>query len=122
MKRSFAIECVRTHEKDNEIFYRYEIDGAIIWFGQCKKTGNIYTVGVTLPEKIKNFFEVYIRDDSCSDIYYPLYAEIRVHETLAMDDVDAYIKNLEYVKDLCEAIMSIFSMEKHKSLYDTNNK
>ena len=37
------------------------------------------------------------------------------------ENIDEYIKNLEYIKDLCEAIMSIFALDKHKKLYAVYN-
>ena len=120
MKYSFVVECVRTHEKDDSIFYRYEIDRTVIWFSQYKDSGCIFTVSVALPEKFADF-EVYIQDGSRDDIYYPQSYYIRTHKTLTHDNVDEYIKNLEYVKDLCEAIMSIFAVGKHKKLYDAKN-
>jgi hypothetical protein len=122
---NLTIELVRTHDKENEIFYRYEVDGAVVWFAQDKMSGNIYTVGITPPEKLKNIFEMYIREDSQNDSYYPMFIEIRVHETLALDDVDAYIEKLEYAKELCHAIMSIFQNNDnfpHWNLFAKNNK
>lgn len=120
MKHSFVVECVRTHEKDDYIFYRYEIDGTVIWFSQYKDYGCIYTVSVALPEKF-NDFEIYVQDDSRNDIYYPQNLTVRTHKTLTIETMDEYIKNLEYIKELCEAIMSIFALEKHKDLYEAHN-
>lgn len=120
MKPSFVVECVRTMEKDDSIFYRYEIDGTIIWFSQYKDTGCIYTVSVALSEKF-NDFEIYVQDDSPNDIYYPQHLTVRTHKTLTMEAMNEYIQNLEYIKDLCEAIMNIFALDKHKKLYDAHN-
>jgi hypothetical protein len=120
MKRSFAVECVRTMEKDDYMFYRYEIDGTVIWFSQYKDNGCIYTVSVALPKELDDF-EIYVHDDSRNNIYYPQSFYVRTHKTLTAENMDKYIQNLEYIKGLCEAIMSIFTLGKHKELYDAHN-
>lgn len=108
-----------TKERDEgDIFYRYNIDGTLVWFSQYKTNGRIYTVTVRTPEKLDSF-ELYVQDGSREEKYYPQYVEISTsHERLNVDQVDAYIDGLKYAKGVAQAIMDIFESGIHKECYE----
>lgn len=107
------IVCELKKEFDNnEMFYRYDIDGTCIWFAQYTDSGNIYSVGIRTNDRLSDI-EFYIEDGSRHDNYYPENVYIRVHECLFIEQMDNYIELLKYAKEMSESIMSIFSLEEH---------
>ena len=96
----------------DEMFYRYYIDGVCVWFAQHTDSGNIYSVGIRVNERLSDI-EFYVEDGSRHDNYYPENVYIFVHKRLFIEDMDDYIELLKYAKEMSEAIMSIFSMEEH---------
>lgn len=104
-------------EQNEGIFYRYNIDGTLVWFEQYKDNGNIYTVSVRTTDEIKEDFNFYVEDDSPHS-YYPKFVEIQTHhERLTVGQVDEYVSGILYAKRVAEAIMSIFESEEHIGLY-----
>lgn len=97
---------------DKETFYRYNIDGVCVWFTQRTDSGNIYSVGIRVNERLSDI-EFYIEDGSRHDNYYPENVYIYVHKRLFIEQMDDYIELLKYAKEMSEAIMSIFSLEEH---------
>ena len=102
----------------NEIFYRYNIDGVLVWFDQYIDSGHIYAVTVRTPDWIRENFQFYVYDGSQHDYYYPEFVEINTkHERLSVDQVDGYMNGLAYAQKLAQAIMEIFDTGKHMELY-----
>ena len=113
-----AILELRRVRDEGDIFYRYNIDGTLVWFSQHQSNGHIYTVTVRPNEELENI-EFYVQDDSYCDVYYPKWVEISTHhETLNVDSVDDYINELRYAKETAQAIMDIFESGVHKEHYD----
>jgi hypothetical protein len=111
-----------TKERDEgDIFYRYNIDGTLVWFSQYQQNGNIYTVSVRPSKKLEDF-EFYVQDDSRKEKYYPEYVEINTsHERLTVEQIDGYVSALKYAKEIAEAIIGIFESGVHKECYDKFN-
>lgn len=110
-------------ERDDSIFYRYNIDGTQVWFEQYQSNGHIYTVTVRPGDEIKGDFSFYAQDGSRTEHYYPEFVEINTnHETLTVDQVDEYISKLSYAKKIAEAIMDIFDYGEHIELYNRLHK
>lgn len=106
-------------DKVGEIFYRYNVNGTLVWFSQYTESGNIYTVSVSAADDIKEDFRFYVVDGSQHEYYYPEFVEINTnHERLTVDKVDEYISGLMYAKNVAMAIMEIFESGEHKELYD----
>ena len=105
-------------DKVSEIFYRYNIDGTLVWFEQYMESGHIYMVHVSTADDIKEDFKFYVHDGSQHDYYYPEYVEINTnHERLTVDQVEEYVSGLMYAKRVAESIMDIFSSGEHMELY-----
>ena len=107
-------------ERDGEsIFYRYNVEGTLVWFEQYMESGHIYTVGVSTLDWIAENFQFYVQDGSQHDYYYPEFVEINTnHERLSVNQVDGYVNSLMYVKKIAEAIMDIFESGEHMELYE----
>lgn len=105
-------------EHDDCIFYRYNIDGTLVWFEQYKNSGHIYTVSVRPGDEINDDFRFYVQDGSRYDYYYPEFVEIHTnHERLNVDQVDDYVNGILYAKEVAKVIMEIFDNGMHKELY-----
>ena len=112
-----------TKEREDSIFYRYNIYGTLVWFEQYKENGHIYTVAVTPGDTIKEEVAFYVHDGSRHDYYYPEFVEISVHhKELTVGQVDGYVSCLVYAKMVAEAIMEIFESDEHIELYKLHHK
>lgn len=112
-----VLELTRARD-EGDVFYRYNIDGTLVWFSQYQSNGHIYMVTVRPNEKLENI-EFYVQDGSNHDVYYPEWVEISTcHERLTVDSVDDYINELKYAKETAKAIMDIFESGAHKEYYD----
>ena len=106
-------------EREDSIFYKYNIYGTLVWFEQHKENGHIYTVSVASGDTIKEECAFYVQDGSRTDYYYPVFVEINTHhKELTVDQVDGYVSALVYAKMVAKAIMEIFESGEHKELYD----
>lgn len=105
-------------ENEDNIFYRYNIDGTLVWFDQYCNSGHIYTVYVRPGDEITEEFEFYVQGSSRVAYDYPEFIEINTnHERLTVDQVDGYVSGLMYAKKIAEAIMDIFKSGEHIELY-----
>lgn len=110
-------------EQGDGIFYRYNIEGTLVWFEQYMENGHIYTVAVRTLDWIQDNFQFYVQDGSQHNYYYPKFVEIDTkHERLTVEQVDRYINGLMYVRKIAEAIMGIFESEEHMELYKMHHK
>ena len=107
-------------QKQNCIFYRYNIDDTLVWFEQYQNSGNIYMVYVRPGGDIETDFQFNVKGCSEDDYYYPKFVEIHTyHEILNVDQTDEYINKLKHAKSVVEAIMQIFENGVHKELYES---
>ena len=105
-----------------DMFYKYNIDGNLIWFSQNQNNGNIYTVYVRLKECIDEYFDVWVH---CEDnkLFYPYNVIIEVnHLRIKPSEVEEVVHGMNYVNKLCHMIMSIFKLEEHYSLWSKHNE
>lgn len=102
----------------NEIFYRYNIDGNLVWFSQMQDSGNIYAVYVRLKECFNECFDVWIH---CN--FYPDDIDIEVKNShIKQAEVERVISDINYINNLCDVIMSIFKSEEHYGLWCKRNR
>lgn len=105
-------------EQKDSTFYKYNIDGTLVWFDQHADSGHIFTVLVASSAKLADMFKFYVKDGSRSKYYYPICVEIIANsEALTIDQVDWYVSKLVYAKMVAEAIMEIFESDEHIKLY-----
>ena len=117
-----AVLELKKEGADGSVFYRYNIEGNLVWFDQYVDSGNIYTVAVRTPDWIRENFQFYVHDGSQHDYYYPERVEINTnHERLTADQVEGYINGLTYAKRIAEAIMDIFNSGEHMELYKSHH-
>lgn len=110
-------------EQKDSTFYRYNIDGTLVWFDQHADSGHIFTVSVKPGDKLANRFNFYVKDGSRSRYYYPICVEIITNsEGLTIDLVDGYVSCIVYAKMVAEAIMEIFESGEHIELYKLHHK
>ena len=101
-----AVLELKKERTDESVFYRYNIEGNLVWFEQYMDSGNIYTVAVRTLDWIDEHFQFYVQDGSQHDYYYPEFVEINLkHKSLTVDQVDGYVNCLVYAKRIAEAIM-----------------
>ena len=113
-----AVLELKKERGGESVFYRYNIEGTLVWFEQYMENGHIYTVNVCALDWIEENFHFYVHDGSRHDYYYPELVEINTnHERLTVDQVDGYVNGLMYVKRIAEAIMDIFDSGEHMELY-----
>lgn len=106
----------------NEVFYRYNIDGNLVWFSQMQDSGNIYSISVKLGDDIDKYFKVWVRCDD-DTIFYPDDIEIDIkHSCLKMEEVGRMVVNIHYIDKLCELIMLIFKKDEHYGLWCKHHK
>ena len=110
-------------ERDDSIFYRYDICGTRVWFEQYRDSGHIYTASVDADNETDKYVRFYVQDGSRNDYYYPTHVEIDTRsKTLTVDQVDEYASKLVYAKMVAKAIMSIFENGEHKECYNSHHK
>lgn len=106
----------------NDIFYRYNVSGTLVWFSQNQNNGCIYSVSVRLSRELDGM-EFYVQDGSRHDVYYPEWVEISVdHTRLNTDQVDEHISKLKFAKEVAKVIENIFESPEHKGLYEEFHK
>ena len=107
---------------ENDVFYRYNIDGNLIWFSQKQDNGNIYSVSVALKNISNKYFDVWVKCDD-NKIFYPNNIEIEMkHSHFETEDVSRIVADIHYVDKLCNMIMSIFKTEEHYDLWYEHHK
>lgn len=103
------------------IFYRYNVDGVLVWFAQYSD-GDIYSVSIRPNEELQSI-DFYIHDGSAREVYYPEWVEISTcHEKLNVDSVDDYVEKLKYAKKVAMVIEDIFNRGVHKECYEEFHK
>ena len=106
----------------NDIFYRYNVSGTLVWFSQNQQNGCIYSVCVR-PSRELDCMAFYVQDGSRHNVYYPEWVEISVdHTRLNADQVDEYISKLKFAKEVAKAIEDIFNSPEHIDLYKEFHK
>ena len=109
------------YEPNESTFYRYNIDGNLVWFSQGYE-GNIYAVYIRLNENITKYFDVWVH---CEDnrLFYPddITIEIR-HSRINQNEVGRVVSDINYINRLCDKVMSIFRMEEHYALWYEHHK
>ena len=107
---------------ENDVFYRYNINGNLVWFSQEQDRGNIYTVSVRLTDNLDEYFDVWVSHND-SRLFYPndITNEIK-RATIKTEDVGRVVADINYIDRLCDAIMSIFKMDEHYKLWLDNHK
>lgn len=117
-----AVLELKKERTDGSVFYRYNIEGTLVWFEQYMENGHIYTVTVRTLDWIKENFRFYVQDGSMHDHYYPEFVEINIsNKELTVGQVDGYVNGLMYVKKVAEAIMDIFNSGEHMELYKSHH-
>jgi hypothetical protein len=107
-------------ERTDSIFYRYNIDGTLVWFEQYKENGHIYIVWVQTCADLKDDFDFYLQDGSWDENCYPSHVEVNIHHRkLTVEQIDEYISGLLCAKRVAGAIMEIFERSEHKELYES---
>lgn len=113
-----AVLELKKERVGESVFYRYNIEGNLVWFEQYVGNGHIYTVNVRTLDWIREDFQFYVQDGSQHDYYYPKFVEIGTyHERLTVDQVEGYINGLLYAQKIAKAIMDIFNSDEHIGLY-----
>jgi hypothetical protein len=113
-----AVLELKKEKVGESIFYRYNVEGTLVWFEQYVTNGHIYTVAVRTLDWIGENFQFYVQDGSMHEHYYPEFVEINIsHKELTMGQVDGYVNGLMYAKKVAEAIMDIFESGEHIELY-----
>ena len=113
-----AVLELKKERVGESIFYRYKIEGNLVWFEQRIDSGHIYGVTVRTLDWIRENFQFYVQDGSQHDHYYPESVEINTnHERLTVDQVERYINGLLYAQKIARAIMDIFESSEHMGLY-----
>lgn len=105
-------------------FYRYNINGNLVWFDQDQREGNIYAVYIRLNEDfgINKYFDVWIH---CEDnrLFYPDDITIEIKSSrIKQEDVGRIVSDINYISRLCDKVMSIFRMEEHYDLWYKHHK
>jgi hypothetical protein len=110
-------------EREDSVFYRYNICGTLVWFDQYRDSGHIYTVSVSAADEINKCVKFYVQDGSRNDYYYPTFVEIDTRsKTLTVDQVDEYAGAIVCAKMVANAIMNIFESGEHKEYYNSHHK
>ena len=115
-------------EKENKIdrdilgeytVYVYDINGVKLHFDQ-NTSGTISFVSVESNEKLKEAgLKIYVECNETTDIFYPQYTEVKLNMNyIKASNIDKHIVDMQYAKQICDAIMYIFNMEKHRKLYE----
>lgn len=116
-------------EKENKIerniigeytVYVYDIDGVKLRFEQEDTSGAICFVIVESNEKLREAgLKIYVECNEASDVCYPQYTEVKVDVNyIKSSNIDKHIEDMQYAKDICDAIMYVFKMKKHYELYE----
>ena len=118
-----AVLELKKERVGESVFYRYNIEGNLVWFEQYIDNGHIYGVTVRTPDWIRENFQFYVQDGSQHDYYYPEFVEISTNnKSLTVDQVEGYVNSLLYAKNIAEAIMDIFKSGEHMELYKKLHK
>ena len=113
-----AVLELKKEKVDESIFYRYNVEGTLVWFEQYVANGHIYTVTVRTLDWIGENFQFYVQDGSMHEHYYPEFVEINIsHKELTVGQIDGYVNGLMYAKKVAQAIMDIFESGEHIELY-----
>ena len=108
---------------ENELFYRYNIDGNLVWFSQEQRSGNIYSVSVRLTEDLEECFDVWVHHDNDWLSFYPNDITIVIKRAkIKIEDIDKVVANMHYINKLCDVIMSIFKTKEHYALWYKHHK
>ena len=120
--KDFCRKSPHSDEKDyNERFYRYCIVNeqgdlfAIVWFAQQVSSGNIYSVSVA-PKKeyLRDYFDIYIKNDNEDRGYYPEYFEISLSSARIQErDYRRYQEVIAIAYSIASTVMEIFKDEEH---------
>ena len=110
------LELKKTCERD-EVFYRYNINGNLVWFSQHQDNGNIYSVHVRLNDYLKEYFDVWVFCDD-NELFYPNDITIEIeHSRIKQEEVSRIVSDINYINRLCDMIMSIFKTVEHYDLW-----
>ena len=107
----------------NHTIYVYDLsgvnDGVELHFEQ-HDSGTISFVSVKRNERLKDAgLKIYVECGETKDIFYPQYAEVGVTgNCIKASDIDKYIEDMQYAKQLCDMIMFIFNMDEHRKVYE----
>jgi hypothetical protein len=113
-----AVLELKQERVGESVFYRYNIEGTLVWFEQYIENGHIYAAYVCTPDWIEEDFHFYVQGGSRHDYYYPELVEINTkNKSLMVDQVERYVNGLMYAKKIAEAIMDIFDSGEHMELY-----
>jgi len=115
-------------EKENKIdrdilgeytVYVYDINGIKLRFDQ-NTSGTISFVSVESNEKLKEAgLKIYVECNETIDIFYPQYTEVKLSRNyIKASNIDKHIIDMQYAKQICDAIMYIFNMGKHRKPYE----
>ena len=101
-----------------EVFCQYDIDGTKVVFVQSLECGGIYGVEVRKSNKSKTAIKgMYVVCNFFNETQYPVEVEIDTSGRCYLNDVEQYIENVQYAKEIAQAIMDIFAEGKHWELY-----
>ena len=116
-----VLELKKTRD-EGDIFYRYNVNGTLVWFSQYQDSGHIYSV-IVRPSVELEGIKFYVQDGSMHDVFYPEWVEISVeHARLNVDQVDEHISKLKFAKEVAEVIENIFNCPEHIDLYKEFHK
>ena len=106
----------------NDVFYRYNIDGNLVWFSQKQDSGNIYSVSVRLNKNPNEYFDVWVRCDD-NRLFYPNDITIQMKPSrIKQEDVDRIVSDIHYIDRVCDMIMSILKSKEHYDLWYEHHK
>lgn len=106
----------------NDVFYRYNIDGNLVWFSQKQNSGNIYSVSVGLNENLNKLYDVWVYCEN-NKLFYPNNIEIEVkYCNIKQGDIGRIVTDMHYINRLCDMIMSIFKTKEHYALWYNHHK
>ena len=107
---------------ENDVFYRYNIDGNLVWFSQDQDRGNIYSVSVRLADSLCEYYDVWVeRNDDRP--FYPNDITIEIKRAkIKTEDIGRVVADIHYIKKLSDMIMSIFETKEHYDLWYEHHK
>ena len=118
--KDYCQKAPHSEEKNyNERFYRYLIQDesnityACVWFAQMVDSGNIYTVSVAIrDEALRDYFDIYIKNDNKDRGYYPEYFEISLSSARIQErDYRRYQEVIAIAYSIASTVMEIFKDE-----------
>ena len=106
----------------NDVFYRYNINGNLVWFSQHQDNGNIYSVNVRLNDYLNEYFNIWVLCDD-NKLFYPNDITIEMkHSNIKQEDVSRIVSDINYINRVCDMIMSIFKTKEHYALWYKHHK